>query len=81
MTMYEALTIRDSMQDMTEDKWENHYLNSFHSKMITLCNGRQLPSQEALQQLHEGIISKEDIMDNGHDLPCKCSFYSTVFFI
>ena len=69
------------MRDMTEEERENHYLDSFRSKMITLRNGRQLALQEALQQLHEGIISKEDIVNDGCDVLCKCSFYSTVFFI
>ena len=69
------------MWDMTEEERENHYLDLFCSKMTTLRNGRQLALQEALQQLHEGIISKEDIVNDGHDMPCKCSFYSTVFFI
>ncbi|KAI6007913.1 hypothetical protein EDC04DRAFT_2611221 [Pisolithus marmoratus] len=50
------------------------YLNSFCTKMVTLSNGQQLHPHVALQQLHAGVISKEDIVqdddsDEGKNIP------------
>ncbi|KAI6111079.1 hypothetical protein F5141DRAFT_1214576 [Pisolithus sp. B1] len=50
------------------------YLNSFHTKMVTLNNGQQLHPHVALQQLHAGLISKDQIVEDGdcnEALPCK----------
>ncbi|KAI6011447.1 hypothetical protein EDC04DRAFT_2609919 [Pisolithus marmoratus] len=47
--------------------WHNvlhKYLNSFHTKMVTLSNSQQLHPHVALQQLHAGVISKEDIVQD-----------------
>ncbi|KAI6025467.1 hypothetical protein EDC04DRAFT_2606255 [Pisolithus marmoratus] len=40
------------------------YLDSFHTKMVTLSNSQQLHPHVALQQLCAGVISKEDIVQD-----------------
>ncbi|KAI6009150.1 hypothetical protein EDC04DRAFT_2610698 [Pisolithus marmoratus] len=63
-----------SLQCMTDEECEQQYLNSFHTKMVTLSNGQQLHPHVALQQLCAGVISKEDIVqdddsDEGKNIP------------
>ncbi|KAI5994773.1 hypothetical protein EDD15DRAFT_2195905 [Pisolithus albus] len=47
-----------SSQGMTDE-------DSFHTKMVTLNNGEQLHPHVALQQLHAGLISKDEIVEDG----------------
>ncbi|KAI6095310.1 hypothetical protein EV401DRAFT_1896095 [Pisolithus croceorrhizus] len=54
-----------SSQGMTVEECEQQYLNSFHTKMVTLNNGQQLHPCVALQQLHAGLISKDEIVEDG----------------
>ena len=54
------------MRGMMDEEREQHYLDSFHSKMVTLHNGKQLYPHVALQQLKDGVISKQDILGDGH---------------
>ncbi|KAI6040995.1 hypothetical protein EDC04DRAFT_2602037 [Pisolithus marmoratus] len=49
---------------MTDEERKQQYLDSFRTKMVTLSNGQQLHPHVALQQLHAGVISKEDIVQD-----------------
>ncbi|KAI6106461.1 hypothetical protein EDD16DRAFT_1713399 [Pisolithus croceorrhizus] len=65
---------RHSSQGMMVEECEQQFLNSFHAKMVTLNNGQQLHPCVALQQLHAGLISKDEIVEHGdcdEALPCK----------
>ncbi|KAI6041021.1 hypothetical protein EDC04DRAFT_2602059 [Pisolithus marmoratus] len=53
-----------SLQGMADEECEQQYLDSFHTKMVTLSNNQQLHPHVALQQLHAGVISKEDIVQD-----------------
>jgi len=48
---------------LTNEEHEEEYLNSFRTKMVTLKDGKKLECQIAIDQLHAGMISREDIID------------------
>ncbi|KAI6009277.1 hypothetical protein EDC04DRAFT_2906622 [Pisolithus marmoratus] len=56
--------VQHSSQGMTHEEHEQQYLNSFHTKMVTLSNSQQLHPHVALQQLCAGVISKEDVVQD-----------------
>ncbi|KIO08045.1 hypothetical protein M404DRAFT_23302 [Pisolithus tinctorius Marx 270] len=49
-------------QAMTDEEKEEQYLDSFHTKIITLTSGKQLDSHVALQLLHAGAILRQDVV-------------------
>ncbi|KAI6099167.1 hypothetical protein F5141DRAFT_1066735 [Pisolithus sp. B1] len=60
-----AKSCHQMIKGMTVEECEQQYLNSFHTKMVTLNNGQQLHPSVALQQLHTGLISKDEIAEDG----------------
>ncbi|KAI5994404.1 hypothetical protein EDD15DRAFT_2366492 [Pisolithus albus] len=65
---------RRSSQGTTDEECEQQYLDSFCTKMVTLNNGEQLHPHVALQQLCAGLISKDEIVEDGdrdEASPCK----------
>ncbi|KAI6094807.1 hypothetical protein F5141DRAFT_1069075 [Pisolithus sp. B1] len=62
------LCVQHSSEGLTNENCKEEYLNSFQSKAVTLKNGRKMNQPMALQQLHAGVITMEDIADEGgHD--------------
>ncbi|KIM63459.1 hypothetical protein SCLCIDRAFT_24142 [Scleroderma citrinum Foug A] len=49
---------RHLTQGLTDKERKEEYLNSFHTKMVTLKDGKILECQVAIDQLHAGIIIK-----------------------
>ena len=62
-----------------DEEWEEEYLNSFHAKIVTLSDGKILHPHVALQQLYDGVISKQDIANQNGSEKCKYGFYLTIF--
>ncbi|KAL4062944.1 hypothetical protein V8B97DRAFT_1877295, partial [Scleroderma yunnanense] len=65
---------------MNEDH-EEQYFNSFCTNMVTLSNDKQLYPHVALQQLHAGIITKQDMVAGDGCEECKYLFYSIAFHL
>ncbi|KAI6141692.1 hypothetical protein BKA82DRAFT_33702 [Pisolithus tinctorius] len=51
------------LQGLTEKEFKEEYLNSFHSTMVPLKDGTKLDHCTALEQLHGGMITMQDIVD------------------
>ncbi|KAI6099277.1 hypothetical protein EDD16DRAFT_1520798 [Pisolithus croceorrhizus] len=60
-----AKSCHQMIKGLTVEECEQQYLNPFCTKMVTLNNGQQLHPQVALQQLHAGLISKDEIVEDG----------------
>ncbi|KAI6105238.1 hypothetical protein EDD16DRAFT_1524343 [Pisolithus croceorrhizus] len=50
-----------SSQGLTTEEHEEQYLNSFCTKMVVLKDGTKLDQHTALEQLHKGAITVQDI--------------------
>ena len=67
-----------SSQGLTDEECEEEYLNSFHTKFITLKDSQKLDRYVTLDQLRVGIISMQDIVDPDGSEQCEDGFSSTV---
>ncbi|KAI6109059.1 hypothetical protein EDD16DRAFT_1711592 [Pisolithus croceorrhizus] len=50
-----------SSQGLTTEECKEQYLNSFHTKIVVLKDGTKLNQCTALEQLHKGTITVQDI--------------------
>ncbi|KAI6095319.1 hypothetical protein EV401DRAFT_2083761 [Pisolithus croceorrhizus] len=50
-------------QGLTSKEWEEQYLDSFCTKIVALKDGTKLDCHMALEQLHRGTITIQDIGD------------------
>ncbi|KAI6161616.1 hypothetical protein EDD17DRAFT_1509122 [Pisolithus thermaeus] len=60
-----AKSCHQMIKGMMVEECEQQYLDSFCTKMVTLNNGQQLHPHVALQQLCAGLISKDEIVEDG----------------
>ncbi|KAI6095312.1 hypothetical protein F5141DRAFT_1068490 [Pisolithus sp. B1] len=60
-----AKSCHQMIKGMMVEECEQQYLDSFCTKTVTLNNGQQLHPHVALQQLCAGLISKDEIVEDG----------------
>ena len=65
-------------QGLTDKEHKEEYLNSFHTKMVTLKDSKKLECQVAIDQLRAGLISMQDIIDEDGCNECMYRFPSVV---
>jgi hypothetical protein len=59
------------LQGLTDEEHEELYLDSFHTKVVTLMDGTKLDCPVALNQLRAGVISLEDVVNESSHEQCK----------
>ncbi|KAI6024369.1 hypothetical protein EDC04DRAFT_2606467 [Pisolithus marmoratus] len=57
--------LQSSLQGLTDKEYKEQNLDSFQSKVVMLKSGGKMNWPMALQQLHPGVITMEDIADEG----------------